>query len=67
MRRSVICAWHGRLLEAQVDFVDGWATIYIEGRAIKLHPSQLYMTEAPYYCVDPLPRHPEQQSEPARR
>jgi hypothetical protein len=66
MRRTVICEWHGRLLEAQVELVGGWATIYIDGQAFKVHPSQLYMTEAPYYCVAPLPRHSEQQSDPYR-
>jgi hypothetical protein len=61
-RRTVICAWRGRLIEADIEFVGGWATIYIEGQALKVHPSQLHMTEAPYYCVAPLPRHPDQQS-----
>jgi hypothetical protein len=51
MKRTVICARRGRLIEADVEFVGGWATIYIEGQALKVHPSQLHMTEAPYYCV----------------
>ena len=43
MRRTVICAWRGRLMEADVEFVGEWATIYIEKQALELH-----LTEAPH-------------------